>query len=118
MSSGEVTTRLNGPGTSAIETSAAHVLAERLEIWLAESPIADVTLCGTAGTPGALVEAGMPLARPPLPTGSARVPGSPSPARRSRCYGKLICLSNIFAIRVDTRVLPATFMQWTTNALN
>ncbi|MCJ2187189.1 2-dehydro-3-deoxygalactonokinase [Novosphingobium beihaiensis] len=58
MSGGAMAGRLNGPGTSALETPADSVLAERLDLWLTEGPIADVTLCGMAGAPGALVEAG------------------------------------------------------------
>lgn len=58
MNGGEVTGRLDGPGTGALNTSAASVLAERLEAWLTDGPIRDVTLCGMAGAPGALVEAG------------------------------------------------------------
>lgn len=58
MSGNEMTGRGEGPGTSAIATSASSVLAERLGAWLAEGAITDVTLCGMAGAPGALVEAG------------------------------------------------------------
>lgn len=54
----EVTGRLNGPGIGSLETSARRVLEERLEVWLAEGPISGVTLCGMAGAPGGLVEAG------------------------------------------------------------
>ena len=53
-----MTARLDGPGTSALATSAHSVLAERLETWLEQGPIESVTLCGMAGAPGGLVEAG------------------------------------------------------------
>ena len=58
MNGGEVTARLNGPGIGSLETSARRVLEERLEVWLADGPISDVTLCGMAGAAGGLVEAG------------------------------------------------------------
>lgn len=58
MSGGETTGRLDGPGIGMLDTGAACVLAQRLEVWLAEDVIADVTLCGMAGAPGGLVEAG------------------------------------------------------------
>ncbi|KHK89921.1 2-dehydro-3-deoxygalactonokinase [Novosphingobium malaysiense] len=58
MHDGDISARLNGPGTGALETGADRVLDERLDVWLAEGPVADVTLCGMAGAPGALVEAG------------------------------------------------------------
>lgn len=58
MSGGAVTDRLDGPGTGALDTSAQGVLAQRLEVWLAQGPLSEVILCGMAGAPGALVEAG------------------------------------------------------------
>lgn len=58
MNGGEVTARLSGPGTGALHASAQSVLAERLEVWLADGAISEVILCGMAGAPGALVEAG------------------------------------------------------------
>jgi len=58
MIGGTLTARLDGPGTGALASSAQCVLAERLDVWLAEDGLADVTLCGMAGAPGALVEAG------------------------------------------------------------
>ncbi|CCA90108.1 2-dehydro-3-deoxygalactonokinase [Novosphingobium sp. PP1Y] len=58
MSGADPTARLNGPGTGALEISAESVLAERLEVWLGEGRLADVTLCGMAGAPGALLPAG------------------------------------------------------------
>lgn len=72
MSGGEMTARLDGPGTGALPASAQSVLAERLEIWLAEGPISGVILCGMAGAPGALVEAGYAA----CPTGAAGWLGS------------------------------------------
>lgn len=57
MSGAEVTARLNGPGTGALETPAETVLAERLEVWLGEGRLSDVTLCGMAGAPGGLIHA-------------------------------------------------------------
>ncbi|MCH7627220.1 MAG: 2-dehydro-3-deoxygalactonokinase [Proteobacteria bacterium] len=54
---GVVTARLDGPGTTALSGNAAEVLAERLALWLAEGPIAGVTLCGMAGSPAGLVVA-------------------------------------------------------------
>lgn len=54
---GAVTARLEGPGTTALSGNAAEVLAERLAVWLADGPIAGVTLCGMAGSPAGLVVA-------------------------------------------------------------
>lgn len=56
MEDGALTGRLNGPG--ALQGDAGGALAERLAVWQAEGPVADVTLCGMAGAPGALVAAG------------------------------------------------------------
>ncbi|MCJ2180215.1 2-dehydro-3-deoxygalactonokinase [Novosphingobium album (ex Hu et al. 2023)] len=68
MGSGAVTARLDGPGIGALEASAESTLAERLDVWMHESAIADVTLCGMAGAAGALVEAGYA----PCPADAAR----------------------------------------------
>lgn len=67
VSGGAVTGRLDGPGIGSVGANAAAVLAERLEQWLREGPLQDVTLCGMAGARGALVEAGYA----PCPAGRA-----------------------------------------------
>lgn len=54
---GQVTARLDGPGTTALATSAERVLGEQLAVWQAEGPIAGVTMCGMAGSPAGLVVA-------------------------------------------------------------
>lgn len=72
MNGGAMTDRLDGPGTGSLPASAQTVLAERLETWLGEGPISEVILCGMAGAPGALVEAGYA----PCPTNAAGWLGS------------------------------------------
>ncbi|WP_225007179.1 2-dehydro-3-deoxygalactonokinase [Novosphingobium percolationis] len=71
---GVVTARLDGPGTTALSGNAAEVLAERLALWLAEGPIAGVTLCGMAGSPAGLVVA--PYA--PCPATAAQWQAAPA----------------------------------------
>lgn len=75
MTDGQLTGRLDGPGAGVLDTPAATVLAERLSVWLDDGPISDVTLCGMAGAPGALVEAGYAA----CPAGSGTWLGSLTP---------------------------------------
>jgi len=55
---GEIRARLHGPGTGTPGNDAGSILAERLALWQNDCTIADVTLCGMAGAPGGLVQAG------------------------------------------------------------
>ncbi|MCX7283237.1 MAG: 2-dehydro-3-deoxygalactonokinase [Novosphingobium sp.] len=54
---GQVAARLDGPGTTALTEPAERVLGRMLSIWLARGPIARITLCGMAGSPGGLAHA-------------------------------------------------------------
>lgn len=58
MQGSKVVARINEPGTGALQGNAAEILAERLHGWRSECAITDVTLCGMAGAPGALIAAG------------------------------------------------------------
>ena len=56
---GSIAARLDGPGVGTLDPAGARTaLAERLAQWQADGPIADVLICGMAGTPRALVAAG------------------------------------------------------------
>ena len=57
MADGVVVDRADGPGIGMLDTPPAQVLMQLLEGWRAETPLADVTLCGMAGARGGLVEA-------------------------------------------------------------
>ena len=58
IAGGAMADRLEGPGTGALDASPQAVLADRLETWLAQGPVSEAILCGMAGAPGGLVEAG------------------------------------------------------------
>lgn len=56
---GAVTARLDGPGAGSMDPAGARrALADLLAQWQTKGPLADVLLCGMAGTPRALVAAG------------------------------------------------------------
>lgn len=132
---GAVTARLDGPGTTALAGNAAEILGERLSIWLAEGPVAGVTLCGMAGSPAGLIVApyapcpatmtdwcssgasttvaGVPVRV--LPGLSHRADGVPEVMRgeEAQVFGAL-ALDPMLAEGRHVIVLPGTHSKWVT----